>query len=239
MKKFRVAKCIENGVFVEYAIFEDGSRKKAIENDEQYGKYFSVDNELNPNGGIFKNSFTDRVYDAVKTIRDGGGDCLRVFNLLGRHESVIYFLDRNIGEELRQKSIKAWENTEFGWSVLAGNKCSFSGYAQLNTDAECINIFTENRISITFKTEKEAKDYIESLVATAWKYSKHIEESLISVDNKDKLFIEMYENIAAETSKCNIVLDFIVDMINDDYKLKFDECKLDKMGYKVVQRVIK
>ena len=52
MKKFRVAKCLEDGEVVEYAIFEDGSRKKRIFEDKQYGKYFNVGNELNPNGNV-------------------------------------------------------------------------------------------------------------------------------------------------------------------------------------------
>ena len=47
MKEFRVAKCLDNNGIHEYAIFADGSRKKLIQNDEQYGKYFEVDNELN------------------------------------------------------------------------------------------------------------------------------------------------------------------------------------------------
>lgn len=40
MKEFRVAKCFVDGKVNEYAIFADGSRKKIIQTDKQYGKYF-------------------------------------------------------------------------------------------------------------------------------------------------------------------------------------------------------
>lgn len=47
MKEFRVAKCLVDGEINEYAIFADGSRKKIIQTNDKYGKYFEVDNELN------------------------------------------------------------------------------------------------------------------------------------------------------------------------------------------------
>ena len=47
MKEFRIARCLDDNEIHEYAIFADGSRKKVIKNDEKYGKYFEVDNELN------------------------------------------------------------------------------------------------------------------------------------------------------------------------------------------------
>lgn len=241
MKNYRVAKCLENGTINEYAIFDDGSRKKVIETDEQYGKYFSVDNELNPNGGVLKRSFTGRIKDAVDTIKIGNGDCLKTFNLFGRQESVIFFLDRNIGEELRKKSIDGWKDTKFGWQIEAGNKNSFSGYSPLNLKAERISMWDEDRKPMTFKTEKEANEYAESLVSRAWDYAKYMVNRINSVmdkEERDRIFNEIYDKLENETSRFSIVIDFMSDMLKGDYELKSGECKLDEMGYKVVQCVI-
>ena len=62
MKDFRVAKCLDSNGINEYAIFSDGSRKKLIQNDEKYGKYFEVDNELNTDcTSLLRHSFTGRL----------------------------------------------------------------------------------------------------------------------------------------------------------------------------------
>ena len=99
MKEFRVAKCLDNNGIHEYAIFADGSRKKLIQNDEQYGKYFEVDNELNTDCKTFMRfSFSERIKDAVDMIRKGNGDCIQSVKLFGRVDKVIYFLDRKVGD---------------------------------------------------------------------------------------------------------------------------------------------
>lgn len=104
MKKFRIAPCLTKDGVRDFAIFEDGSRKKMIQTSDKYGKYFEVDNDLNPDGRpLLKYSFTGRIKDAVETIRNGNGDVISTYNLFGEHVSVQYFIDRTIGDELRAK----------------------------------------------------------------------------------------------------------------------------------------
>ena len=133
MKEFRVAKCLVDGEINEYAIFADGSRKKIIQTNDKYGKYFEVDNELNTDCKSFlRFSYSGRIKDAVEMIRNGNGDCISSMKYVGRIDNVLYFLDRQIGEELRQKSLEGWKDTKFGWVIECGNKNSFSGYSMLN-----------------------------------------------------------------------------------------------------------
>ncbi len=114
MKEFRVAKCLGNDGVQEYAIFADGSRKKRIYIDEQYGKYFEVDNEFNTDcKTCLKYSFSGRIKDAIDTIKSGNGDCIKQINFFGKHDKVLYFIDRKVGEELRQKSLEGWKDTKF------------------------------------------------------------------------------------------------------------------------------
>lgn len=242
MKEFRIARCLDNngkGIH-EYAIFADGSRKKLIETDEKYGKYFEVDNELNTDvKNSLRFSFSGRIKDAIDTIRNGNGDCIMSFNLFGRHDSVLYFIDREVGEELRQKSMDGWKDTKFGWVIETGYKNSFSPYVALNEKNETIGIFDEDRTPKYFTLKEDAEQYIASLISTSFDYAKQCVDMVkeFSKDGWNKWF----DKVKAETSKYNVVVDYACDMVNDtDGKasLKFDVPQLDEYGWKVVQAII-
>lgn len=243
MKEFRVAKCLVDGKVNEYAIFADGSRKKIIQINEQYGKYFEVDNELNTNyKSCLRFSFSGRIKDAVDMIKSGNGDCIKSIQLFGRHDSVLYFLDRTIGEELRKKSLDGWKDTKFGWEIECGNKNSFSGYSMLNKKMEKISIIDEEHKPMTFDTEEAAKRYAEGLIEKAKYYAKRLANNLVNVSEKaerDRLIDETISEIDEYAgTKFSVLSDFTFDMLTDDCKLKSSECDLDEMGYKIVQCVI-
>ena len=243
MKDFRVARCLENGKVDEYAIFADGSRKKKIQVDEQYGKYFEVDNELNTNyKSCLRFSFSGRIKDAVDMIKSGNGDCIKSIQLFGRHDSVIYFLDRTIGEELRQKSLDGWKDTKFGWAIECGNKNSFSGYSMLNAKMERISVFDEERKPMVFDTEEVAKRYVEDLIERAKYYAKRLANKITNVldeEERNKIIDEAISEIDEYAgTKFSILSDFAFDMLTGDCKLKSLECDLDEMGYKIVQCII-
>ena len=164
MKEFRIAKCLVDGKVNEYAIFADGSRKKIIQTDKQYGKYFEVDNELNTDcKSSLRFSYSGRIKDAVEMIRNG--DCISSTQLFGKHDNVVYFLDRTIGEELRKKSLNGWKDTKFGWAIECGYKNSFSGYSMLNKKMERISMFDEECKPMTFDTEEAAKETAKQMIA--------------------------------------------------------------------------
>lgn len=241
MKKFRVAKCLVDGKINEYAIFADGSRKKMIQIDEQYGKFFKVDNELNTNyKSCLRFSFSGRIKDAVDMIKSGNGDCIK--SIFGSHESVLYFLDRTIGEELRKKSLDGWKDTKFGWAIECGYKNSFSGYFMLNKKMERISMFDKERKPMTFDTEEAAKRYVEDLIERAKYYAKRLTNKLVNVseeEERDRIIDETISEIDKYAgTKFSILSDFAFDMLTDDCKLKSFECNLDEMGYKIVQCII-
>ena len=110
MRKFRVAKFLEDGRINEYAVYDNGRRRKIITN-EKYGKYFHVDNELHPD------EIEPRCYfftgergknDAVEMVKRGNGDYISIKQILNNVEvvKVLYFLDRKIGEEMRKKTLE-------------------------------------------------------------------------------------------------------------------------------------
>lgn len=245
MKEFRIAKCLDNdgnGIH-EYAIFADGSRKKIIQNDKQYGKYFEVDNELNDEYKNFlRFSFSGRIKDAVDMIRNGNGDCIQSVKLFGRVDKVIYFLDRKVGEELRQKSLDGWKDTKFGWAIECGYKNSFSGYSMINKKTERISVFDEERKPMTFETKEEADKNVESLIERARYYAKQLANKISGVDDEEergKIIDTIIDEIEENTNtKFSIIQDFAFDMLTGDCQLKNSECNLDEMGYKIVQCIV-
>ena len=243
MKEFRVAKCLDNNGIHEYAIFTDGTRKKLIQNDEQYGKYFEVDNELNTDCKTFMRfSFSGRIKDAVDMIRSGNGDCIKSYNLFGRVDKVVYFIDRTVGEELRQKSLEGWKDTKFGWAIECGNKNSFSGYSMLNKKNERISAFDKENTPMTFDSKEVANEYAEYLVDKARYYAKRLANNISGIEDKTELerIIDVaIDEIEEETgTKFGIIMDFTFDMLTGDCKLKSFECNLDEMGYKIVQCIV-
>lgn len=243
MKEFRVAKCLDNNGIHEYAIFTDGSRKKLIQNDEQYGKYFEVDNELNDEYKSFlRFSFSGRIKDAVDMIRNGNGECIQSVKLFGRVDKVIYFLDRKVGEELRQKSLDGWKDTKFGWAIECGYKSSFAGYSMLNNKNEMTSVFDKENIPMTFDSKEAASEYAEYLVDKARYYAKRLANNISGIEDKteqERIIDAAIDEIDEETgTKFSIITKFTLDMLTGDCKLKSFECNLDEMGYKIVQCIV-
>lgn len=238
MKEFRVAKCLVNGLISEYAIFADGSRKKLIKNDKQYGKYFEVDNELN-NDCIpcLPSNYTDRIKDAIDMISNGNGDYLKISS--GGHR-VLYFLDRKIGDDLRKEAIEGWKNTKFGWAIKTINKHSLLGYYLLNKKSEPITMFMAKKDScpMTFETKEAAKAYAEKLVEKAKGYAKRLAEA--NHDENDSIVDIVLNDINKEMgSTLSIVEEFMYDMLDGNYKPKSPNYDLDLYSYEIIQCVIR
>lgn len=246
MKEFRVANCLENGKIGEYAIFADGSRKSKIETDKNGNKYFSVDNELNVKAQKSENamdralarSFTGRIKDAIDTIKMGNGDAIMQSTLFGTHESVCYFLDREIGEEFRKKTIEGFKDSIFGWSVKFGSKNSFSPYSFITAKANLIPIFSdgvakEDLTPVKFDTEEEAEKWMQDNVQKAHDKAKEIIDKVnsgTSFEERKEIFNKELDNLFEEYSRLSIVSDLICDLIlEDDYNYEPE----DKRGYKV------
>lgn len=243
MKKFRIAPCLTKDGVRDFAIFEDGSRKKMIQTSDKYGKYFEVDNDLNPDGRpLLKYSFTGRIKDAVETIRNGNGDVISTYNLFGEHVTVQYFIDRTVGDELRAKSIDGWKDTKFAWIIKCGNKNSFSGYAPINDKGERTSMFDENRKPKIFNTEEEAKKFIDDLLSKASEYAKNISSAVESAKNESESSDAISKGISdieeGTGTKFSVIMDFVYDMLTGDGKLKSSECTLDEWGYHIEQWVI-
>lgn len=140
--------------------------KCVVQNDE-YGEYFMVPNCLNPVNSIFASSFTRRIKDAVESIKNGDGDCIEATKFFGfQNMHVHYYLDREVGEKLRQKTIEGFKDAEFFYYIYLGG--NFGG-CYLAEDESFESFFVSEKKVMTFDSDEEAMKEIEKIYSEAEK----------------------------------------------------------------------
>ena len=140
--------------------------KCVVQNDE-YGEYFMVPNCLNPVNSIFASSFTRRIKDAVESIKNGDGDCIETTKFFGfQNMHVHYYLDREVGEKLRQKTIEGFKDVEFFYYIYLGG--NFGG-CYLAEDESFESFFVSEKKVMTFDSDEEAMKEIEKIYSEAEK----------------------------------------------------------------------
>lgn len=142
---------------------DDFTIKRRIQKDKHGHRFFYVPNLLNaPSRSRVNQLFGGRIKDAVETIRNGNGDVLQVSNFLATEE-VLYFLDREYGEMMREKFLKGWQNAVFAYAI------KYRGYRELDIDDNYHFPATPTKY---FESEKEAQDYLDQLIQVAKKDAK-------------------------------------------------------------------
>lgn len=213
MKEFRIAKCLchagtEYAEVKKCAIFKDGSRKGIIQTDQDGHEYFSVDNwiQSNPEMDSFnygaldfmKLSFTNKPEDMIESIRKGYGDAITSYSFLGEHDDVVYFLDRDYGEKIREKTIEGWKNARFAYVLLANER-------QINADGKFV--YNEHCV---YKSFDEAANLANKLVVKATKIAKEIEGKPM------KDYIGYFSKIDGSRAEYDLVWMMFKDIYNED-----------------------
>lgn len=227
----------------EFVVFTNGN-KKLIHNDDKYGKFIYVNNKLNTDDEEpFNKFFTGRIKDAVETIRNGDGDVIKVGRILGLAIDVLYFLDREIGEQLRQKSIRGWENAKFGWIITCGNKYSLWGYSPLTNGYKTYSQFFDNEVKpIVFDNREGAVKYIEEIISIAKRYaSEYVEKAkdIADEEGKRQIYPDMIYKIEDDfNEEFTIIAYFATDMLDSDKMIPKNNFELNEYGYKIEQYCI-
>lgn len=194
--------------------FEDGTNY-ATQEDDDGNKYFPIYNTSDK--GKFR-LFTDCITDAIMAIRDGHGDALKMGNIFGGiTESVIRFIDREYGEKIRNKTIKGFEDTEFGYSLKFGYLNSFKGSLHVKRDYTLLSLFDEDLSTsmIYFKTEAEAQQARDSIISKANDLVKEYRENQNKSDLEiSKLFEEKWKGIYSDVAHA------ILGEVEEKWKLK-------------------
>jgi DNA repair exonuclease SbcCD nuclease subunit len=148
--------------------FENGTNY-CVNTNKEGKEYFAIPNPYinNPENSPIKQLFVGRIKDAITAIREGQGDVLNISGMFGPAESVYRFIDRQYGEELRQKTIEGWKNTEFGYSLKFGYLNSMSGSRFINKEYQILSLFEDQNSYIFFNTEEEAEQTKQEILLKA------------------------------------------------------------------------
>lgn len=212
MLKFRITKCLIDNKIVKCAIFEKNEKwgtykRKIIEKDSNGKEYFTL-----PNTRVksFLKSFTDRIGDAADEVINGDGDAIKYETFLGMNFiDVAYFIDREYGEEMKQKSIEGWKDTKFAWVL---KNCNFHQYVK--EDGILTYERNDNAIDI-FNTEEDALERLSKLIDEAYSY------------------IEKYKG--REVNEC--FNEFIQDL-NERYNLKDNVNESDLAVMELISKIV-
>lgn len=232
MKEFRVAKCLsDDGKRIrKHAIFKDGSPKKPILEDEDGREYFEVDNWIDSDPELIEFNyhsrmadkmqltFSGRISDAVESIRRGYGDVICVKNLpFGiRTEKVLYFLDREYGENLRQKSLEGWKDTIFKYSLY------YNGNLVDKTTLKYA--YVRNVSDIYFDSVKEVINFVNRIIDDTYaKCMYFIGKTYLNMDEDYKINEELQKYMISDIIPDLIIFEIL--QLNKDEPIVLDPVK--------------
>lgn len=138
-------------------------------------KYFAVPNLIHPadynTPYVMDYRFTNRVKDAVETVKNGDADSILLDYIFGLGSpDAIIFVNREYGEKINRKFTIGFQAVEFcyaiqcGWSYRAGNNFDPSdGFGYMTTNLAICETKEDIGKILMFQTIEETEKYIKSL----------------------------------------------------------------------------
>lgn len=160
-KAWNGAKGENSRIIEKIALYDDNDNMTnchAIHKDEYDHLYYYPSNPHDKFG-----LFTDKIMDALECIKNGCGDMIESHNLFGTHcLRVIRFIDRELGEPIREFSLNGWNFTKFVYAIK---------YSPVDTLGDDMFVDENNRLVpryqrekiLEFDTEDDANKYIDDL----------------------------------------------------------------------------
>lgn len=231
----------EDGI-KEVAVFDDG-RKSDIRIDNAGHKFFSVLNRVTTETTRSARYFYGCIEDAVLSVKNGNGDVISASNTIGGNIDVLYFLDREYGNSLREKTLEGWKDAEFGYIVKIGNKNSFRGFAPITPKYEDTFYVGNNLSYALFNTKEEAQVFVDEIIDIAKGFveetiqlnkneAKENEQAIMS--NARNVLDKIYDTFGPAT----IIKSLYFDIINEDLMdFRYENKKLHNYGYSICQAV--
>lgn len=151
------------------AIYDDNGNQIdccVIHTDDDGREYYYPSNPHDKDG-----LFSDRPKDAIECIRNGFGDGFQQSQFFGMTlEHVVRYIDREYGEEIRQKTIEGWKDARFSYGVKFCFLNSFSGGRLVCKHKDLMGYGDTQDDVLTFDTETEASDFIDEVNKKAKEY---------------------------------------------------------------------
>ena len=252
--KFRIVKCLVNDKINKYALIynEKGEivARKIIEKDEDGNEYFSTINIFNTRckNKIFDKRFSGSIKDAVETVKAGNGDCICRNNIswYGAFYNirVLYYLDRNIGEDYRERTLEGFKDSKFCCIIIFNG----NNFVNLENETFCeIDLYNQKIISLKeYDSEEECENvinkFVDYLYMIAKKYLNYYILNSMDLNN----FWEFLENNLKEEGYSELVRDIIFLYIFQESEkedgsrcLSLEPKKKIKNMFRVIQHIMR
>lgn len=159
-----------------------------IQKDKDGREYYYPNNPHDKMG-----LFSGRPKDAIECIRKGLGDGFSQSHLFGMSlENVVRFIDREYGEEIRQKTLEGWKNAKFAFGVSFNFLNSFSGGRNVCKNKCLFGYGDKQEDILTFDTEETAQAFIDGVNKKAEQYAEEYVK-LPKTDNRDYDYENAYK----------------------------------------------
>ena len=121
--------------------------------------------------------FLNKPKDALDCIKNGFGDALTTSSFLCFNSlHVIRYIDREYGEEIREKTLEGWKDTKFAYGIKFSYLNSFSDGQLLMKNNTLMSFDDKEENILVFEDSKSARDYIQKIKQkTKIYYNKYLE----------------------------------------------------------------
>lgn len=187
-----------------------------IEKDEDGKEYYNISN---PKGKL--KLFTDYPKDAIDCILEDLGDVILIitnsdFDFLFLR--VIRYIDREYGEQLRQKTLEDWKDAKFGYAIKFGYRyLLFDGY--LINEKKELHRYSDNSKILIFNNYNKAKKFVDEILTTSKKYIK--DYKVFKNSFKDPKYEDLepfYKKVENEIGANSIYYEVFFGLLDNDEK---------------------
>jgi len=167
------------------AIYDDNGNQVdccVIHSDpkEYEGKEYYYPSNPNDKFGLY----TDKPMDAIESIRNGIGDGLQQSKLFGfTMMHVLRFLDREYGENIRQKTVEGWKDSKFAYAVKMSYLNSFEGGREVLKNMKLYDIGDFKEDILTFDNIEDASNFIKEIEIKTQEYCEQYENLPLTGDD--------------------------------------------------------
>lgn len=185
--------------------------ERGIQRDEEGRQFFYVPNLLNhPEVSILRVLFLNRVKDMVDTVRNGDGDCIY-------SGGVMRYIDREIGEQIRERTLQKWENVTFGFAF-------FYETIPISTNGDvCVN----SEPIMSFASEDAARAYLDAVEDEAKRLAA-VYAALKTEDEKsDFLAIHLSPSLPQLLWKMRYYHMAAADGVPEGYPFEIGQCVIN------------
>ncbi len=196
---------------------------RRIETDSDNNEYFTLPNIYTTDR---KFSFSDHIKDAITAVKEGFADVVTSYNLFNAEIiQARYYLDREIGNNYRNKTLMGWDNTKFGNVILYNNR-------KIDNTGMIISMFDSDIKPMYFDSVENATTQINKYIDEANTYVKNYIEN---PTDHNRIYTELEEKYP-NNFDFHIVAELFFDMI-DQYK-KDNKINISTLPIKVAQAVL-